>query len=863
VGKTRLAQEILRRAETDGWATRWIVASLGSGTLPLGAFTPLLPNLRGVSHFELLGRVAAHLVAQAEGGHLLLGVDDAQWLDETSAALVHQLATTGAAFVVLTVRRAVPVPDPITAFWKDGLGVRLEVMPLARAESHELVAAVLDGPIDGTTLHELFEYSRGNVLFLRELVLGGLANGQLAASGGVWRWSGPVTASPRLVELIEARMSWLSPIQRAALEVVAFGEPLPAEVVEAMGEDITAPLDALERAGLIAVEPAGRRLPLRLAHPLYGEVLRAQTPVLRARAVHRQLARALAAQGELDPTDTMRVVTWRLAGGERGEPLGLTVAADHALQSLDHHRAEELARAAIVAGAGPPARRILAIALARRGQAPQAEVMFASITAGELEDADRVSTAIARAVNLQWRLGRAGDATAVLDNAIGNVGDPGKRAELLAVKAGFLVYDLNCAEALRLVRPMLDKPDVDPFARLRALAVASEALAATGRCDAAAALAQQALELAARMPQADALLRLSLNIAQVSSTLWAGRLAEARALAEAGYRAAIARHSSFETAAFAGWLAAVARSEGRLETARTLTRQAVERGRAPDVRAFRRFLPRLLAELARTTAMCGDVPGAEAARDEAHALDDPPSGIGQFWAAMAEPWIAASRGATSRAVVLSLRVADQAADLGLATLQLVALHDAIRFDPAADLAPRITRLAAKVEGPLPASYATHARALAAGDGVGLDQVAEQFSTHGAVLLAAEAATHAAIAHRRHGATTNALASANRARTWASQCEGTRTPALRLLEAPPELTPREQEIARLAAGGDSSKDIARQLAISARTVDNALHDVYTKLGIKRRTDLRPILGDPPAAREAQDQAMHDRWRPATK
>jgi DNA-binding CsgD family transcriptional regulator len=850
VGKTRLAREVLRRAESREWASRWVVANSGASALPLGAFTPLLPDLSGVSPYELLGRVAMHLVSRAGGRRLLVGVDDAHNLDETSAALVHQLAAADNTFVVLTVRRGAAVPDPIIAVWKDGLAERIELSPLARAETFRLLAAALDGPVDGTTLHELFDYSRGNVLFLRELLVGGLATGKLAHSGGVWRWDGPIAMAPRLAELIEARMGRLNPAQRAALEVVAFGEPLAADVAEAMGEDMVQALEALERDGLITSEPAGGGVLIRLAHPLYGEVLQANTPSLRARAVHRQLAHSLAARRDLDANDTLRIATWQLAGGEQGDPHQLTIAADHALQSIDHHqhrhqhrRAEDLARAAITAGAGPPARRILAIAQARRGEAHQAEAVFAEVTSEVREDAERVSTAIARAVNLRWRLGRSDDAAAVLDHALAAVSNPSMRAELSAAKAGFLVYDLDCAAALRIVAPLLDDPDVGPIARVRALAVASEVRAFTGRCDTAAALAREGLDLAARLPQVDPLLRLLLNKVQIRSTLSAGRLGDARALAESGYRAAIGRHSSFETAAFAGWLGAVARFEGNLDTARTLSREAVGRARAPDVRDFRRFLPRLLAELARISAMCGDATAAQSSLDEAHELDDPPTRILQLLAGMAEPWIAAAGGASSHAAAVSLRQADRAGALGLTTFELSALHDAIRLDPTTQIASRIGPLAAECEGPLPTAIAAHAHALATGDGAGLDQAAAQFSAIGAALLAAEAATHAALAHRRRGATGTALASVNRARTWAARCEGIRSPALRLLEAPPELTPREREIAQLAARGHTSKAIAAQLVISVRTVDNALHEVYSKLGIKRRADLGPLLGQP--------------------
>jgi DNA-binding CsgD family transcriptional regulator len=50
---------------------------------------------------------------------------------------------------------------------------------------------------------------------------------------------------------------------------------------------------------------------------------------------------------------------------------------------------------------------------------------------------------------------------------------------------------------------------------------------------------------------------------------------------------------------------------------------------------------------------------------------------------------------------------------------------------------------------------------------------------------------------------------------------------------PPLTPREFEIALLASAGLPSRLIARRLWLSARTVDNHLGRVYTKLRIDGR------------------------------
>jgi predicted ATPase len=121
----------------------------------------LLPALGGVNRTDLLARVTEQLLTQAGGRRLVLGVDDAHLLDETSTALVHQLAVTGAAFIIVTVRRGAPVPEAITALWKDELAERLEVTPLSRAESHELLSAALGRQVDSGTQHELFELTLG------------------------------------------------------------------------------------------------------------------------------------------------------------------------------------------------------------------------------------------------------------------------------------------------------------------------------------------------------------------------------------------------------------------------------------------------------------------------------------------------------------------------------------------------------------------------------------------------------------------------------------------------------------------------------------------------------------------------------
>jgi pimeloyl-ACP methyl ester carboxylesterase len=52
---------------------------------------------------------------------------------------------------------------------------------------------------------------------------------------------------------------------------------------------------------------------------------------------------------------------------------------------------------------------------------------------------------------------------------------------------------------------------------------------------------------------------------------------------------------------------------------------------------------------------------------------------------------------------------------------------------------------------------------------------------------------------------------------------------------PALTPREQDVLRLLASGDSNTEIARRLGIAVHTVERHLANLYRKIGARGRTD----------------------------
>ncbi|WP_307841089.1 helix-turn-helix transcriptional regulator [Streptomyces sp. GESEQ-4] len=75
------------------------------------------------------------------------------------------------------------------------------------------------------------------------------------------------------------------------------------------------------------------------------------------------------------------------------------------------------------------------------------------------------------------------------------------------------------------------------------------------------------------------------------------------------------------------------------------------------------------------------------------------------------------------------------------------------------------------------------------------------------------------------------------------------PRKRTVETSGDLTPRELQVARLAADGLTNPEIGSRLFMSPRTVEYHLRKVFAKRGIASRTELRTVLDPWQAVGEA--------------
>lgn len=798
VGKSRLLHAVLTRAAGRGGRTELVRATRAAASVPLAAMSFLFPDDqpdREHDAFELF-RLTAHRLRAS--GPVLLAVDDAHLLDDASAGLLHHLAAEGCVTVVATVCAGYRVADAVTALWKDELAHSVVVPPLPDGVIDELVRQALPGRVSGVTHARLRQLADGNPLYLRELLNAGVTAGSLRERGGFWQWAEP-GGGWRLHELVRARLEAAGPAGREVTELVACGEPVPLAMVENHDG-----LTAAEQAGLIEVVVNRRRADVRLTHPVYGEVLRSSLPPVLGRAIHRNLLRSLRKTPLRRRDDLLRMATWQLSGGEPADPEVLVPAARQAAARHDLALAERLARRAADTGE-PGAVALLGQVLSLRGRHRDGAAPPAGGPPGHAGSGERAH--------------RAG------------IGGP---------RAMTLVAESELDEAVAVARPVLSSEEELVDARLFAHAASVTALALLGHTENALLLAGDGQRLMAEHPEEVLLGGTHLKIGRCVALLLRGGLAEARDLAEQEYRNAARTEDRAVTALWAAHRGLVAQVRGDLTLATTSLEEAVALEEHEDRQPLHAVHELILAGC---LAMTGDTTGARRWQRRADGLAGDIPRVHAARVELNRAMILAACGDRRRAVESAHRAAELARTGGQLTQEAYALYEAARHGGSHQVAERLNELAARTDSDLTAAFADYAAARARRDGTMLDEVATTFEALGTPLMAAEAAFAAGHAYQRSGRTRHATIANERGRRLAARCPGVRTDIL--VTAGPaavRLTDREREIARLAASGMSSNDIATRLDLSVRTVDNRLGHVYAKLGISGRTELGDIFTD---------------------
>jgi DNA-binding NarL/FixJ family response regulator len=820
VGKTVLARTAVERfAHRHSKATvRWLAGTASARQIPFGAFSHLV-EIAGVGDSTTLLRNARNSLLARHGATLTLAIDDAHHLDNLSATLVHQLALTRSARLIVTVRAGEPAPDAITALWKDRILPRVDVEPLDRSHTAELLEAILGGPLETASLNKIFAVSQGNPLYLRHLVEGALSRGTMREVEGVWQLRGEMMLTPELSTLIGNHLRSLPPQVISVLEYLAVEEPLTLADLSALTD--RGAIEQAEELNAIEVHERGHDLVVHSAHPLYTESVRASLGRLATRRLRTELVAQLSSRPTENVSARLRLSALAI-DSDNPPPVNEVVESSYEAMRLgDLVLGERFARSALDRGGGLMARLPLAHALAWLGRGREVDEVLAPVDPADLSEWQLTSWTLPRAANQFWMLNEPEAAIDFLQAMRARVTD---RAALQAIDALVATFAMNAGDPRRAVdiaTSVLASSSALDLAVAWAAATATLSSARLGRFGDVPALAQRGLSA-----QHPGLLRFTIGLGEITTSLMTKSVKDAERLAR--------HYMHFSEMQQPGHaigevlLARTMMTVGELGTAASLLRESA----AALAETGYSWGPLALMYLAQALGQQGESAAASKVLARAQARHSLRSELYAPELALAKAWTLAATNDLDGAVAAARDAARIAQDCGQSAVALHALHESVRLGDT-DAADAIAEVLEEVDCAAGRVALAHGRAVSGRDPAALDAAAAQLEELGMACAAADAYAQASAIysarHDRKGELTS-KARATEIRGDAS------TPALQRVLSPLPLTGREREIALMVADGLSNKEIAERLCVSVRTVEGHIYRACTKLDMPDRTML---------------------------
>ena len=784
---------------------------------------------------------------------VLLAIDDLQWLDPSSAAVVSFAAgrVSGPVGVVGAVRVE---PDSDAASWlttssPDSL-TRIRLDPMTPRDLHTVMSRRLGQAFPRPIAARIHQISGGNPFYAIEL-------GRAISTGAI-RADTPLPGT--LADLVRARLHSVNERDRDALLATAcIATPtveLVAAVLESEPDDVIKHLEVAEDNGIVAFE--GNRL--RFSHPLLAHGVYTGARPSRRRDMHRRIASIID-----EPEIRARHLALATVKGDRATVESLDTAAELARVRGAPIAAAELLELAMRLGGDTPDRQIrAAVHHFNAGEAARARALLNHII-------ERPALKSSRAAALRllglWSLldGSSREAAELLDEALNDAGDDlALRVQILVPLAYARVNVRRLDDAASSIADAVRTAERTRQPQLLSQALAMHALVNFFLGD---GLDEPALERALELEDREAPVSALLDATVQSAVLMAGsgRLDKARDELLAIRRRGIERGEEIELLMFAFHSGLNEIWRGNFANCALIAEDVMERAVQLGGDLSLAVAPLLQSALA---AYAGQE--FEARRDATEALAichrcDAPFlvtvwpittlgflevSLGNFKAALdtLEPWLRAVELAPQATEIF---VAPFLPDAIEAMTQLERLDDADRFVELLESNGR------RLGRPWMLALGARCRAMVLAARGDLDaagiQVRQAMVEHDNLPMPFERArTQLLLGQIQRRQRQKAVASTTLQEAlnafeqlgtplWAERARA----ELARVKVGPQLgaglSASEQRVAELAASGLTNREISAALFISPKTVGANLDRVYRKLGIRSRALLGRHLG----------------------
>jgi DNA-binding CsgD family transcriptional regulator/TolA-binding protein len=788
----------------------------------------------------------------ARSDPVLVAVDDVQWLDAASAAVLQYAARRlGDERIKLLValrsaHRQAAVLRLDQALLPERL-VRVQPGPLPIGALHRLLHLRLGMTLPRPTLLRLHDASGGNPFYALELARALQQRDRRLAHGQ------PLPVPATLNELVRDRLAGLpTRVHEVLLVAALLARPTVAAVAAgaASGDRAPADLEAAVAAGIVTLE--GEEV--RFTHPLLAAGISARVTPTHRRQVHRRLAGVVAGVEErarhlalgADGPDARVAAALDAAARDasaRGAPGAAAELGEFAARLTPPRRGHDLQRRRfqaadnhLTSGEVVRARQLLeelVAALPRGGERADALLLLARASYDDFERAVALcEQAVEEAGADDLRAGRAhfllGDCWAIrgeITRALIHLrtarrlleptGDPGLLVIVLSslaaledwagqVTPGLLERALALAETVE-ARPVYEGPVVT-LGRRRMY---------EDRPEEARAHLHAALDTAIAHGDEDSRVGVLLHLTELECRVgnWAQAAQHAAACLEISEQILLHQH---DAALYAKAL--VEAHLGRVEGAREAAQQGLELAEAGYDEIFRiqnlsvlGFLELSLGNPAEAAQLLRPLP----ARLTTLGWREPT--VYPVWPNAIEALVTTGEMDQARAYIAEFEERAQAygRPWGLAT------------------AARCRGLLHAADGDLLAALAAFERALKAHE-----RVPGQFE-RGRTLLALGMTQRRAKQKRAARASLQqALAAFEQlgASLWAAKAQAELGRIGGRAAAAPQLTPTEERVAALVAEGRTNKEVAAALFVTVHTVEANLSRIYSKLGVRSRAEL---------------------------
>ena len=316
VGKTFIARQAMEEL-----AGQCLMVSLRGSEATSGvAFGALAPLMGAIEDPQLenplavLRDIARDLDRRANGRAVIIFLDNVQFLDPDSAMIVGQLVTNRTARLLLACDSLASAPQEIIGLWRDGMLVRVDVPSFSEAETRLWLRALLQTPISEAAAMALWVASRGNPRLLYAVLMEQIEAKILTKSDGVWVLTGAAFAcTGNTADTILASVVSLPDEERQVAEVLALSGGMSIDHLMSFCDPVA--VDSLQHRGYLTLSH-GETGGAQLAGKMLAEVLAEQVTVGRSRELYQLVTRVAGGNGT-SSTSRVAMAVWAIDCGHQ------------------------------------------------------------------------------------------------------------------------------------------------------------------------------------------------------------------------------------------------------------------------------------------------------------------------------------------------------------------------------------------------------------------------------------------------------------------------------------------------------------------------------------------------------------------